>query len=159
MTDEDDANLKMVNSPDWGANINSRPDFTPGATPTTPKPTPKQSEVSAKMMGGEAVRNVRDRPYVIRDVSPNKHLPAPPLGHSTGHGLSPLSSKRDDTAAKAGSTAGGLSAGGGTAGLSGTGMSDAAETRGSSKGSFRTQTQQAKANSSVRVESGKRNLF
>ena len=91
VTDEDDPNLQLVNSPDWGANTAVNPDFEPGQAPPTPKPTPKQSELLSKMMGGEAVRNPRDRPYVIRDTSPRKHMPPPPLGQSTGHGLSPSS--------------------------------------------------------------------
>ena len=90
-----------------------------------------------------------------RDVSPSKHLSAAPLGHSTGHGLSPLSKKA--MRAAAGGSGGALSSSGAAASMGGS----AAETCNSpsSKGSFRTQTQQVKLNSSVRVESGKRNVF
>ena len=109
VTDQEDPNLQLVNSPDWGQNISRNPAFEPGQSPSTPKPTPKQNELLSKMMGGEAVRNPRDRPYVIRDPSPSKHMPAPPLGQSTGHGLasvSPTASRRRGNA-RGGQTSGG----------------------------------------------------
>eukprot|EP00742_Colponemidia_sp_Colp-10_P002790 GILJ01002983.1.p1 GENE.GILJ01002983.1~~GILJ01002983.1.p1 ORF type:complete len:601 (+),score=117.23 GILJ01002983.1:80-1882(+) len=71
-------NNSILNSADWGVNPPPRA-FTPLAAP--PKATPKQKELTL----GTVSRMPRDRPF--ENTSPKKrHLPAPPLGATMGHG-------------------------------------------------------------------------
>lgn len=77
-----DANMEMVQSETWGVNpVNAR-EYLPGPPPR--KPNMKQRSLTAKLTGGEKVKNPRDRPFITS--SPRKKLPAPPLGKTTGHG-------------------------------------------------------------------------
>merc|ERR1712086_881742 len=77
-----DANMEMVQADNWGVNpVNTR-EYIPPSMPK--KPNTKQRQLTAKMTGGERVKNPRDRPFIT--ASPRKKLPAPPLGKTTGHG-------------------------------------------------------------------------
>jgi len=82
-----DASLLLTKSADWGANVKQNPDdFSPA--PVAGKQNAKQKELQTKLMGGEKVKNPRDRPFVSSSpTARRKKLPAPPLGMTTGHGV------------------------------------------------------------------------
>jgi hypothetical protein len=84
----DDVNLQLTGDPNWGSNVRtSGEDFQPSPIPV--KQDAQKTQLTALMLGGEEVRNVRDRPHIVLSPTANrKKLPAPPLGHSTGHGHS-----------------------------------------------------------------------
>jgi hypothetical protein len=84
----DDINLQLTGDPNWGSNVRvAGEDFQPSPIPA--KPDDQKKQLTALMLGGEEVRNVRDRPHIVLSPTANrKKLPAPPLGHSTGHGHS-----------------------------------------------------------------------
>ena len=84
----DDPNLALTKDPNWGSNVRtSGDDFVPSPVPA--KPDDKKKQLTALLLGGEEVRNVRDRPFTTLSPTANrKKLPAPPLGLSTGHGHS-----------------------------------------------------------------------
>lgn len=78
-----DYNQLMTLADDWGKNPVGAREYRPENPPK--KPNQKQRQLTAKMTGGEQVKNPRDRPFI--NASPHKKkLPAPPLGKTTGHG-------------------------------------------------------------------------
>eukprot|EP01039_Chlorochromonas_danica_P007818 gene7818-8630_t len=66
-----------------------------GSHPLSPtrlplKPSHSQKRVIEQLRGGQADKGIprdRDLPKNVRNISDRKHLPAPPLGFTTGHGL------------------------------------------------------------------------
>lgn len=82
-----DRNLLITKSADWGANMRQKQDdFTPA--PVAGKQNPKQIELQTKLMGGESVKNPRERPFMMNSPTARRQrLPAPPPGMTTGHGV------------------------------------------------------------------------
>ncbi|GMI46049.1 hypothetical protein TrCOL_g13592 [Triparma columacea] len=77
---------KLTKDPNWG-----KPTLGNDPSPIrlAKKPNPKQVEIVSQFSGGPNAKNRRDR-YQPCAMLPNKdrrHLPAPPLGHATGHGM------------------------------------------------------------------------
>ena len=98
VSEADDMHDKLISAPDWG-NASGGDVKSPAVMGS--KPGAKQTEVIKQMSGGPNAKARRDR-YQPSAMVPNKdraHLPAPPLGDSTGHGMAktiPASLPRGD---------------------------------------------------------------
>lgn len=83
-----DAHEALINDPNWGKAIISGNEVSPSKLPN--KPDTKQMEIISKMSGGGPnAKKRRDRmmPSAMIPQAERSHLPAPPIGFSTGHGF------------------------------------------------------------------------
>ena len=83
---KESAHDKLIQDPNWG-----KPNLGNDPSPIrlSSKPGAKQREIVSQFSGGPNAKNRRDRmqPSAMVPNKDRKHLPAPPLGHATGHGM------------------------------------------------------------------------
>lgn len=82
----EDAHDKLIKDPNWGQPHSGND---PSPIRLARKPNAKQREIVSQFCGGPNAKNRRDRMHPSAMI-PNKersHLPSPPLGYATGHGM------------------------------------------------------------------------
>ncbi|GMI17197.1 hypothetical protein TrLO_g6314 [Triparma laevis f. longispina] len=116
----EDEHDKLLRASDWGkASLGNNP----SPIKLAKKPSNKQQHIMSQFSGGPNVQNRRDRmqPAAMVPQKDRKHLPAPPLGEATGHGLESIVAKGQFGSdeylvggeSRSGGVGGGLGGGGG----------------------------------------------
>ena len=82
-----DAHEVLLSDPNWGKAIVTGNGISPSKLPN--KKDPRQQEIIGQMQNGPNAKKRRDRmiPSAMIPQKDRSHLPAPPIGYSTGHGL------------------------------------------------------------------------